>query len=255
MSAPPARAGGALDRVVVALDGMDLDQADAFLGRAQGAFPRVKVGLELFCARGPDAVRGLADRRGADVFLDLKLHDIPATVSGALRSLAGLAPSFVTVHLAGGRDMLAAALESAARHLPGTRLLGVGALTSLGADDLLEVHGETDPARQHARLLSLAIDAGLAGVVLSPLELPLLDRLERERGGARRLLRATPGVRFADEIGAGAVQDQRRVADPERALASGADLLVMGRSLTLAKDLPARTAELGGMTAAPSPAL
>ena len=184
----------------------------------------MKVGLEVYLRDGADAVAQVrAAAPGTGVFLDLKLHDIPATVAGAARSVARLQPEILTVHAAGGAAMVAAAADA----LPDTRIAGVTILTSLSQADLSAVGFDGDARRSVLRLARLAVDAGARALVCSPLEVAFV----REEVGPDVLL-ITPGVRPA---GAGG-DDQSRVATPAQALASGADLLVIGRPITGAAD-------------------
>jgi orotidine-5'-phosphate decarboxylase len=196
------------------------------LGTAVGG---IKLGLEFFIANGPAAVREVA--AGAPLFLDLKLHDIPNTVAGAVRSAAALQPALLTIHCAGGMAMMraAAAARDAAAAPAGRplRLLGVTVLTSLDDDDLAAT-GQRGPAAEQAlRLALLARDGGLDGVVCSPHEVAAL----RAACGPGFLL-VVPGIRPA---GAAAI-DQKRVMSPGEALAAGADRLVIGRPITGAPD-------------------
>lgn len=216
--------------IAVALDTHDLETA---LGWASAAGPHVstvKVGLELFLAHGRDAVVKAREASGGrDVFLDLKLHDIPNTVAGAARSVRDLAPAYLTVHASGGPDMVRAAVEA----LPDTRVVGVTVLTSLTAEQLAAVGFADAPRDAVRRLAVLAVQGGARALVCSPLE---VADVRREVGPDVRLI--TPGVRPAG----GAVGDQARVATPEQALADGADLVVVGRPITGAPDVAAAAA-------------
>jgi orotidine-5'-phosphate decarboxylase len=208
--------------IVLALDTPDLDEARAWAAAAGPAVGMVKVGLELFGAHGPAAVRALrAD--GHRIMLDLKLHDIPATVGRAVAALDPLGAELLTVHAAGGAAMLRAALEGSGGR---TVIAAVTVLTSLDGDDLAEI-GLAEPAAAVERLARLALDAGCRALVCSPLE---AARLRALAGPAVTLV--CPGVR-PEEAGA---DDQARVATPRAALAAGADLLVVGRSITRAAD-------------------
>ncbi len=184
-----------------------------------------KVGLELFAREGPAVVHDLRRRR-KQVFLDLKLHDIPQTVAGAVAAASEMGARLVTVHAAGGARMMEAAAAAAS---DGTRLLGVTMLTSLGASSLpRDRHGVRVTPEDHvARLADRAAAAGLDGVVASPLEAASL----RRRFGEGFLV-VTPGVRLSRQP----VHDQRRVATPRRASEAGADYLVVGRAVTRAPD-------------------
>lgn len=218
--------------VAVALDTADLGRA---LGWAAAVGPHVravKVGLELFLRHGADGVRAAREASGGrEVFLDLKLHDIPTTVAGAARAVAALAPDYLTVHAGGGPDMVRAAVDT----LPGTSVVGVTVLTSLSQEDLVRLGVGGSAIDAVRRLAVLAVGAGARALVCSPLE---VADVRREVGPDITLV--TPGVRPAGELRA----DQSRVATPEQALAAGADLLVLGRPLTGAVDPGRAAAEL-----------
>lgn len=218
--------------VAVALDAPDRGTALAW---AQAVGPHVavlKVGLETYLRDGAPVVEALHEvAPDCGIFLDLKLHDIPNTVRGAARSVAGLQPRFLTVHAAGGQAMVAAAAEA----LPGTAVTAVTVLTSLTPGDL-EAIGLRGPAEDAAvRLATLAVDAGARAIVCSPQEVAAVRAAVGED-----IVLITPGVRPATGEGS-ARADQARVATPEQALAAGADLLVIGRPLTAAAD-PGRAA-------------
>jgi len=205
----------------VALDVPSLDEALALSDRLAGHVGWLKVGLELFVRAGPEGVTRLRQR--APIFLDLKLHDIPATVSRAVSAARALGAGLLTVHAAGGPGMLRAAVERA----EGLRLLGVTVLTSLDQSDL-EAAGCTLPLEAVVeRRARLAVGSGCAGVVASPQEASRL----RQALGADALI-VTPGVRpSGSEAG-----DQRRVATAREAIAAGADLVVVGRPIRDAPD-------------------
>jgi orotidine-5'-phosphate decarboxylase len=217
--------------IAVALDARDLETAATWASAVAPHVSTVKVGLELYLRYGPDVVSAVRGASRVGVFLDLKLHDIPATVAGAARSVAGLRPSILTVHAGGGADMVRAAVEAA----PETRIAAVTVLTSMDEDDLEQV-GLLGPARDAVRRLAvLAVGAGARALVCSPQEVALL---RSEVGPDVTLI--TPGVRPA-----GADRgDQSRVATPEEAVAAGADLLVIGRPITRAPDPGAAAASL-----------
>ena len=217
--------------IAVALDTSDLGTATAWASAVAPSVRAIKVGLQLFCHEGPSAVEKIRAAGDLELFLDLKLHDIPATVAGAARSLAPLAPTYLTVHAAGGP----AAIAAAAAELPDTRIAGVTILTSLSAADLdlLGIAGPPEAAVR--RLARIAVDAGARALVCSPQEVALL---RAEVGDGVVLI--TPGVRPAGAD----VQDQSRVATPEQALADGADLLVIGRPITGAEDVGKTASEL-----------
>ena len=212
--------------VAVALDAPDLDTALSWARAAGPYVSTMKVGLELFLRHGRAAVVGAREASGGrGIFLDLKLHDIPATVAGAARAVADLAPAYLTVHAAGGPAMVRAAVEE----LPGTRVVGVTVLTSLGATDVAAIGLTGTPRDCVRRLAVLAVEGGATALVCSPLE---VAEVRREVGADVVLI--TPGVRPAGTAGG---DDQARVATPQQALADGADLLVVGRPLTGAADV------------------
>jgi orotidine-5'-phosphate decarboxylase len=190
-----------------------------------------KVGSELFTAAGPDVVRTLRAELGADVFLDLKFHDIPNTVASAVRSAIGLGVRLLTVHASGGLPMLRAA-QQAVTDDPDSRcgLLAVTALTSLEPAVLAAAWGRTDPVemeREVLRLAGLAAEAGLHGVVCSGAEVAAV----RDRFGDR-LAPLVPGIRLSG----GASHDQARVMTPAAAQSAGARYLILGRAVTAAAD-------------------
>ena len=224
--------------VAVALDLPDLVAVKAIATATGPHVSTMKVGLETFLRDGSAAVATAREAsRGAAVFLDLKLHDIPNTVAGAARSVAPLAPDFLTVHAAGGAAMIRAAVEA----LPGTRITAVTVLTSMGQDDL-EAVGLRGPAIDAVRRLAvLAVGAGARAIVCSPQEVAAV-RAEVDDD----VVLITPGVRPAGTAGG---DDQARVATPEQALADGADLLVIGRPITAAADPGAAAAAIAAALA------
>ncbi len=223
------------DRLIVAVDAPSLDAADAVAARLEGTVRWFKVGSELFTAAGPAAVTALLSR--ARVFLDLKFHDIPATVAGAVAAAARLGVHLLNVHATGGSAMLRAAQEAAQRSAaPGRSaptVIAVTLLTSGDAAVLDEAGMRGTPAEAALRLARLAQASGLGGVVASPLDAAAI----RAACGPDFLI-VCPGIRPA---GAG-LDDQRRVQTPRQAIAAGADMLVVGRSITRAPD-PRRAAE------------
>lgn len=220
-SAERARAS---ERVVFPLDVADLAGARAWIARLRGEVGVLKVGLELFTAVGPDAVRAVHDA-GAACFLDLKLHDIPATMAGAVASAARLGVRYLTVHASAGPAALRAVAEAARG--TATTLLAVTVLTSLDGGELHAIGMRGAPAESAERLAALACGAGVRGLVCSPHEVRAL----RAIAGAGGTL-VVPGVRPAGA----ALGDQRRVATPADAIAAGADLLVVGRPIRDAVD-------------------
>ena len=229
------------DRVFVALDVESLDDAARLLDRLEDAVTGVKIGSQLFTSAGPAAVE-LAHKRGHRVFLDLKFHDIPNTVAGAVRSATRLGVSMLNVHASGGLDMMRAAAEAAAqaaREFGVARpiCLAVTVLTSLDRRALERELGVTASIESHVlRLAEAARDAGLDGCVASPQEI----RRVRLALGARFMI-VTPGIRPGSATGE---DDQKRVATPGAALAAGADYLVVGRPITAAADPRAAAAAI-----------
>jgi orotidine-5'-phosphate decarboxylase len=223
--------------IAVALDGPDLATITAWSESAGPHVSTMKVGLETFLRDGDAAVHAAREASGGcAVFLDLKLHDIPNTVAGAARSVAHLAPAYLTVHASGGAAMIRAAADA----LPDTRVTAVTVLTSMTDDDLAAV-GMRGPALDAARRLAvLAVAAGARAIVCSPQEVAAI----RAEVPADVVL-ITPGVRPAGA----ALGDQARVATPEQALADGADLLVIGRPITAAPDVAAAAAALAAALA------
>lgn len=219
------------DRLIVALDVPTRADAQKLSGQLQGVCRWVKVGLELYLAAGNTIVEELA-RQGFSVFLDLKFHDIPNTVAGAVRSAASTGASLLTVHAAGGPAMLAAAADAAAGAKNSPRLLAVTVLTSMDESQLAAVGIAASPLEQVLRLAQIAQTSGIHGLVCSPEE---VSALRRELGPEVYLV--TPGIRPAgSEVG-----DQKRVATPAAAIQAGATQLVIGRPITQSAD-PARAA-------------
>jgi orotidine-5'-phosphate decarboxylase len=226
-------------RVFVALDTAEESLAVRLAGQLSGTVGGLKLGKEFFTAHGPQGVRRVAETCDTSspthpphLFLDLKFHDIPNTVAGAVHAATRLAPGLLTLHAAGGRAMMraaaAAATEAAEVHgVARPRLLGVTVLTSLDDADLESVGQATPVSDQVRRLAALAADSGLDGVVCSPRELDLVRR-ELDRA----FLTVVPGIRpdWAQS------DDQKRVMTPGEALACGADALVIGRPITGADD-------------------
>jgi orotidine-5'-phosphate decarboxylase len=226
------------DRLIVALDVPTLAEAERMVDRLQGLVTRFKIGSQLFTAAGPGAV-GVVQKRGAEIFLDLKFHDIPTTVAGAALEATRMGVLMFNVHASGGRAMMAAAAEAAAgaaRELGGRPpiVLAVTVLTSLDRGALGRELGVADSVEGHVlHLADLAAAAGLDGCVASPNE---IGALRTSRGPGWVIV--TPGVRPAGS----AAGDQSRTATPAAAVTAGAHYLVVGRPITAAPD-PARAAE------------
>jgi orotidine-5'-phosphate decarboxylase len=216
---------------IVALDVASGRDALRLAGSLSSRCRFFKVGSELFTAAGPDVVRSLRQELDADVFLDLKFHDIPNTVAAAVRSAIGLGVRLLTVHASGGLPMLRAA-QQAATEDPSSRcgLLAVTALTSLEPSVLAAAWGRTDALemeREVLRLAGLAADAGLHGIVCSGAEVAAV-----RASFGDRLAPLVPGIRLAG----GASHDQARVMTPAAAQAAGARYLILGRTVTAAAD-------------------
>jgi orotidine-5'-phosphate decarboxylase len=223
---------------IIALDVPSVDRALSLVAELGDACRFYKIGNELFTNVGPDVVRRVRER-GADVFLDLKLHDIPNTVAGGVRGAASMGARLVTVHATGGAAMLRAAVDAGGAECG---ILAVTVLTSLTADDIGRSWGRSsvDVGAEVLRLAELAAEAGAHGIVCSGHEV----RAVRDRFGDK-LAVLVPGVRAAG----GAVQDQARVVTPAEAAAAGAAYVVVGRMVTAASDrvaaMAAVRAELG----------
>lgn len=220
------------ERIYVAVDTTETGEAARLAGMLGGTIGGIKLGLEFFAARGPDGVRAVMSGLDLPLFLDLKLHDIPNTVAGALRAVVPLAPAFITLHASGGAAMMRASAEAvteaaASAGVPRPRLLGVTVLTSLDDADLEEVGQGLPAAGQVRRLALLAQACGLDGVVCSPAEVAELRTL---LGPGFVLM--VPGIRPEG----GEAGDQKRVMTPRAAVAAGADHLVIGRPITRAED-------------------
>ena len=213
-------------KIIIALDVKNKEEAVAVVSGLKDA-RTFKVGLELFTAEGPALFKKLKALRKS-IFLDLKLHDIPNTVAGAVRSAVRHGVQMMTIHTSGGREMMARAAEAAretaeAEKVETPLLLGVTVLTSLKSAELDEVGMKPDVAGQVLRLAGLAKSAGMDGIVCSPQEIEIL---RKEHG--RDLLIVTPGIRPAWA----AAQDQKRIMTPAEAVQKGADYLVIGRPIT-----------------------
>jgi len=217
--------------IIAALDVPDTDAAFRLVEQLAPVVGAFKVGKELFVSAGPEVVRRIRSA-GADVFLDLKFHDIPNTVARAVGAAVRLDVQMLTLHASGGRAMMEAAARAAAdeakrqgRKAP--LLLGVTVLTSLSSNDLSELGMGPNIGAQVERLALLATQSGLGGLVCSPLELVFLRQLV-----PRGVQLVTPGIRPSGSGG----DDQKRTLSPKEAMESGADWLVIGRPICAAKD-------------------
>ncbi len=213
----------AVERLCFALDVDTTDAALALVDELNGHVGVFKVGLELFIVGGPELVRTVR-ARGVEVFLDLKLHDIAATVAAAVRRAVALDVRYLTIHASGGPGMLRAAADAAA----GTRttLLAVTALTSLSDDDLAAAGFAENAVTLVPRLARLAAEAGVGGIVCSPLEVEAVGRVTPS------LFKVTPGIRGSGDVAG----DQVRTMSAYDAIVAGADLLVVGRPIRSAQN-------------------
>jgi orotidine-5'-phosphate decarboxylase len=217
--------------VFVALDTTDVNQAAALASSLKGLVGGLKLGLEFFTATGPAGIEAVA-ALGMPVFLDLKLHDIPNTVAGAMKGVARLAPRLTTIHASGGLAMMTAAVaaardEAARIGRPATKVLAVTILTSIDQAAMAAIGYGGSVLDQVKRLAELAETAGIDGLVCSPHEVEALRAMVRPE-----TLLVVPGIRPAwAEAG-----DQKRIMTPSEARSRGADLLVIGRPITGAAD-------------------
>jgi orotidine-5'-phosphate decarboxylase len=206
--------------IVLAVDTPDLEIAKQWIAATESSVSVFKLGLEFFLTFGQEGVRAIKNETDAEIFLDLKLHDIPHTVKGATSAVAELAPRFLTVHASGGAAMVAAAVDA----MPKIEITAVTILTSLSEDDLFQV-GFASPALESAvALASLAVTAGARAIVCSPLE---IEAIRSSVGSVPSII--TPGVRPASEVGS---DDQKRTMTPRAAIDAGASYVVIGRPIT-----------------------
>jgi len=211
-----------LNPIFVAIDTQDATRATEIAKAVRGHAGGLKLGLEFFSAQGPAGVRRIAEF-GLPIFLDLKLHDIPNTVARAVEALAPLEPAILTVHAAGGHEMLLAAKRAAP---PSTKVVAVTLLTSLDAADLADLGIDRSPAEQVARFAWVARDAGIDGIVCSG------EEVAGAHGAWPDGCLVVPGIRpHGADVG-----DQKRVVTPAKAIDDGASVLVIGRPITAAPD-------------------
>jgi orotidine-5'-phosphate decarboxylase len=203
--------------IVLAVDTSDLEIAKRWVEATHESVSVYKLGLEFFLNFGEAGVKAIQDVTDSDIFLDLKLHDIPHTVAGAASAIQKLAPRFLTVHSSGGREMVRAAVDA----IPGTSIL-----TSLSEEDLFEIGYANNALESAVALATLSVNAGAKAIVCSPLEISAIRAVV-----APEIEIITPGVRPASENPA---DDQKRVMTPRDAMSAGASLLVIGRPITSA---------------------
>jgi len=206
--------------IVLAVDTPELKTAIAWVKATQEHVSVFKLGLEFFLTFGSEGVKAVQAETDSDIFLDLKLHDIPHTVGGAAKAVAHLAPKFLTVHASGGRSMVKAAVDA----MPNTKITGVTILTSLSEADVAEVGFKFAALDSAVALANVAVKGGANAIVCSPLEISAV----RSAIGAQPII-ITPGVRPLDMVG---TDDQQRTMTPEDAIAAGANLVVIGRPIT-----------------------
>ena len=206
--------------IVLAVDTPDLDIAKQWVASTQESVSVYKLGLEFFLSFGHDGVRAIQSETDADIFLDLKLHDIPHTVEGAAGAIAALSPKYLTVHASGGRAMIKAAVDA----VPGTDVTAVTILTSLSEEDLFEIGYANAALESAVALAKMSVTAGARAIVCSPLEIAAI----RSAVGPTPTI-ITPGVRPLSEAGS---DDQKRTMTPKDAISAGASLVVIGRPIT-----------------------
>lgn len=208
--------------IILAVDTSDFETALAWINNTKDSVSVYKLGLEFYLNFGSAGVSRVISETGAEIFLDLKLHDIPHTVAGAAKAISHLSPKFLTVHASGGREMVKAAAEA----LPKVAVTAVTILTSLSEEDLFEI-GYANPALESAvALAKMAVSSGAKALVCSPLETSAI----RSAVGSDPII-ITPGVRPLSEVGS---DDQKRTMTPSDAIAQGADYVVIGRPITSA---------------------
>jgi len=214
-----------MEKVIVALDVKEQAKALELIEQISPPIDFYKVGLELYTLVGNDFVSRLKEQ-GMKVFLDLKLYDIPTTVSRAVSSISNLMPDMITVHASGGAQMLKAAVSAAREVSPKTKVLAVTVLTSLDSDALIQIGMQPDIKEAIRKLAGLAYESGCDGIVCSAVDLEDLRDLYPSP-----FLMVTPGIRLAEEE----THDQKRTSTPIDAIKQGADYLVIGRSISAQK--------------------
>ena len=206
--------------IVLAVDTPELTTAIEWVKATHDYISVYKLGLEFFLTFGSDGVKAIKEVTDADIFLDLKLHDIPHTVSGAAQAVAHLSPRYLTVHASGGEAMIKAAVVAS----PKTHVTGVTILTSLSESDVSDIGFKSNALDSAVKLAKIAVGAGAGAIVCSPLEIAAI----RAAIGTVPII-ITPGVRPAD---ATVIDDQVRTMTPHAAISTGANLVVIGRPIT-----------------------
>ena len=205
------------NKIFCALDFSELEQTIQFTNKIKNHIGGIKIGLEFFCKNGPAGVERLKEFE-LPIFLDLKLHDIPNTVTKAFKNLISLSPDYLTVHLNGGKRMI----EELIKYKKKTKLIGVSMLTSLDQNDLRKSGVTCDEISYVEKLVKIGVSSGIDGVVSSPKEVKLL------RKKFEKLILVTPGIRLPDDD----KNDQKRTETPGMAIKNGSSLLIIGRTIT-----------------------
>jgi orotidine-5'-phosphate decarboxylase len=205
--------------IAVAIDAPDLETAKTWVKEVSPYVSTLKIGLETYLRDGKKSIEQIKEISNCDLFLDLKLHDIPATVAGACRSVADLNPKYLTVHASGGSEMI----NEAAKTLPNTLIVAVTILTSIDEKNLLEIGFKNSSKESAVNLAKLAVAAGARAIVCSPQEVA-----EIRKNVDSSIVLITPGIRPQGSSS----NDQQRIATPQEALLNGANLLVIGRPIT-----------------------
>ena len=205
--------------IAVALDAPDLETAKTWVKEVSPYVSTLKIGLETYLRDGKKSIEQIKEISNCDLFLDLKLHDIPATVAGACRSVADLNPKYLTVHASGGSEMI----NEAAKTLPNTLIVAVTILTSIDEKNLQEIGFKNSSKESAVNLAKLAVAAGARAIVCSPQEVA-----EIRKNVDSSIVLITPGIRPQGSSS----NDQQRIATPQDALLNGANLLVIGRPIT-----------------------
>jgi len=206
--------------IILAVDTSDLETAKSWVKATHESVSVYKLGLEFFLNFGADGVRSIAEASDSEIFLDLKLHDIPHTVAGAAKAISKLNPKFLTIHASGGGAMIKAAVEA----VPHIDVTAVTILTSLSEDDLFQIGYANNALESAVALAKMSVDSGARAIVCSPLEVSAI----RNAVGAGPTL-ITPGVRPLSDVGK---DDQSRTMTPEQAISVGASYVVIGRPIT-----------------------